>query len=112
MNYATIAERHWRTFRPAATAKMKNPEAFFRALAARVEQRVNDLTDELLAKQETETDYLARVEQIDAANRQAEEIVLDQEVFLPPEPGAADNELPPLPSRGPSTTTENPTPQA
>ena len=107
-DYARIAEQHWRTFRPRATAKMRNPSAFFQNLAARVEQRVNDLADDLLAKEPPETEYEDRVAQIERANRKAEEIVLAQEVYLPPEPGQANNELPregtPYPTAGPPTS--------
>src|SRR4051794_38763376 len=94
MDYSQTADRHWATYLPAARASLVDPEAFFRALGERAEYEVRRLTDEILAKEGSESDELERGRIADRARRKAEEIVLAEVVFLAPEPGSEDNELP------------------
>lgn len=104
MDYPALIERHWRTFRPQATAGLSDPHQFFLDLGARAEQMVEELTTQLLDREPPETDFLARQQQLLRAQRQAEEIVLANEVFLPPETDSLEAELPtgPLPPLPPS----------
>ena len=115
--YAQIVERHWRTFRPTAVAEMEDPQAFFQATGARVETQVREMTEDLLAKWPPEKGLLERQAQIGQAQRQAEEVVMANEVFLPPEPDAMENELPtdglwPIPPMEHSPTEDTVTPPA
>jgi hypothetical protein len=96
--YEARARRHWETFLPDATAKLDDPEEHFRALGARVEGLVTELAEQLATRETpkgaTEQEKVATREW---AYRTAEEVVLQDEVYLPAEPDAADNELPPMP---------------
>ena len=95
--YETRARRHWETFLPKATAALEDPDEHFRQLGARVEGQVTDLARQL-AERET-TPGMTEEEKVDLmewAYRTAEEVVMEDEVFLPPEKGARNNELPPM----------------
>jgi hypothetical protein len=92
--YLPKIRRHWQTFLPKATAALPDPEKHFLDLSQRVEAMVNDATDDLLAKETLPADPQERAQLIDALRRRAEEVTLANEVYLPPEPGAENNELP------------------
>lgn len=95
--YGKVAQQHWATYRPAATAALGSPQeqaAFFTALGLRVAQQIGSLTEDLLAKQPPADGYLAQVQARTQAQSQARELVLHDEVFLPAEPGMENAELP------------------
>lgn len=101
--YEARARRHWETFLPEATANLEDPEEHFRVLGVRVEGLVQDLAAQLAEREmPTSPTEDQKIETREWALRTAEEVVMADEVYLPPEKGAEDNELPPMttPTRG------------
>jgi type IV secretory pathway VirJ component len=93
--YAQTARKHWTTFRPEATAQLADPETFFKDLGARVETLVQRRAEQLAAAEKPQpTTEQERRDLMLWAFRTAEAEVLEQEVFLPAEPDARENELP------------------
>ena len=85
--YAEMALKHWRRHRPRALAAMADPTTHFIRLGEEVETRVGSLRDQILGAErpeETPESYRLRSYQ---ARRQAEEIVLDELVWVEAEPG-------------------------
>lgn len=83
---ATIARRHWQEYLPTAYAKLPDPTAFFEDLETRVLVDIDDLTMQLRQDPELDQRDLPEESKLAMARRRAEEIVLPEEVFLPPEP--------------------------
>lgn len=81
--YGELAMSHWRRWRPQAFNALPNPDQFFTHLGEEVEQAIQET--ELPTYPQT-GDYLRSVGQIHAARKSAEETVLADLVFLPPEP--------------------------
>jgi len=94
MDYARAADCHWATYLPAARASLDDPDGFFQELGERVHTQICRLAAEILANEASEPDEVERGWQVDRARRKAEEIFLADEVFLRPEPGSENNELP------------------
>ncbi len=86
--YGRLAYHHTRLHRPKAFAAMADPVAHFTALGLEVEGQITDLRDGLLGfprEAESLEDYRQRSYQ---ARRQAEEVVLAEAVWTPPEPAS------------------------
>jgi hypothetical protein len=91
--YARIAEGYWTTYLPSRVAKLPDPERFFARLGADVAEQVQSLEMDL-DQRRSGNDYLARVGELMANRRSAEEIALAEMVYLPMEPGTEDREPP------------------
>lgn len=97
--YGNQALDYWRAHRPDSYAGLADPLGFFRELGERVAAQVDELAQQLYARDpapagESEADNQARRA---ALRRQAEEVVLAELVFLPPEqaqPGFEDDPEP------------------
>lgn len=95
--FGQTAKRHWETYRPTALAELDNPEEFFQELGDRVAQRIADLWPEMATAAAGESDgFVETMGRNRMAMAQARELVMAEEVFLTPEPGLEDAELPPL----------------
>jgi hypothetical protein len=90
--HGRLALEYWETYRPQALAELGSPqeqERFFLALDARVSDRISTLAGELLEQVPIQERGQARR----AVRSQAQEIVYDEEVYLPKEPGTEHREL-------------------
>lgn len=95
-HYGRMAMNHCRTQRPFAFATIQEPIRHFTALGEQVQTAVTAARDEILGKQqagETLDAYQSRSHQ---AIRMAEEVVLADLVWLPPEPTATEPEPDPI----------------
>lgn len=91
-----IAEKHWRTYRPKAYAELgtdEEKETFFATLGILADQEIADRAEQIL-KQQTSEKFVDRVAARTQARAQAREIVMDERIFLPAEPGMENAELP------------------
>ena len=88
-HYGVTAKRHWERWLPARYAAIQDPDSFFSTLGEEVAYRIADLTLDLTGDDPPEEDYLVKVGRLNMARLQAEEIVLREQVLLPPEPEAA-----------------------
>ena len=87
-HYGMTAQRHWQRWLPTRYATIQDPDSFFSALGEQVANRIADLTLDLAGDDPPAEDYLVKVGRLNMARLQAEEIVLREQVLLPPEPGA------------------------
>lgn len=90
--HGRLAWEYWQTYRPHALAELgdtADQERFFQALGLRVLERIGETADELLLQVPREQ----RGPQRAAVRMQAAELVYDQEVYLPKEPGTEHREL-------------------
>jgi len=85
-------ETYWRTYRPAATAQLDDPDRFFQQMTAQVKKQVRDLTDELAGPDPENEDFTAKVGRLQEAQKAATEKALHDVAFLPKEPGTEDKE--------------------
>ena len=76
-----------RVRRPAWFAAIENPEAFFTGLGEETEQRITALAWELAGDDPPGEGYLDKAGRLGEARHRAEQIVLDEMILLPPEPG-------------------------
>src|ERR1035438_6755064 len=87
-HYGATAERHWARWLPERYATIKDPGSFFSTLGQEVAQQIADLTVDLAGDDPPGEGYLVKVGRLNMARLQAEEIILHEQVLLPPEPGA------------------------
>lgn len=90
--HGRLAWEYWQTYRPQALAELGGPQEqqrFFEALGLRVLERIGALTDEMLLQVPMEQRALQRA----AVRSQATELVYDEEIYLPKEPGTEHREL-------------------
>lgn len=95
--YAEQAQKHWATYRPSQYAKIPETDraAFFLAIGQDVVEAVELATEENLSRtrqQDHSPQTVARKEAM--ASARAEEEVLQELVFLPPEPGTENRQVP------------------
>jgi hypothetical protein len=91
-HYGAMAREHWARWRPAQYAAIPDPDSFFSDLGTRVSDQIDQLAMELAGDDQPGEGYLGKAGRLGAARLQAEEIVLPEEVLLPPEPGADEDE--------------------
>lgn len=90
--HGRMAWEYWRTYRPNALAELggsEEQERFFNALGLRVLERIGDLSDDLLEQVPAQQRALQRT----AVRQQAVEVVYEEEIYLPKEPGTEHREL-------------------
>ena len=94
--YGEMARRHWARWLPERFAAIENPEAFFTGLGEETEQRITALAWDLAGDDPPGEEYLDKAGRLGEARHRAEQIVLTENILLPPEPGAdPDEESPP-----------------
>ncbi len=86
-NYGQWAMKHWVTWLPTRYATIEDPQTFFSNLGEQVANQIADLADQLAGPDPSDEDYMGKVGRLNMARLQAQEVVLSQEVYLPPEPG-------------------------
>jgi hypothetical protein len=87
--YGMLAQRHWARWLPERFASIQDPDSFFSTLGEELARQIADLALELAGDDPPGEDYLVKVGRLNMARLQAEEIVLREQVLLPPEPGAS-----------------------
>jgi hypothetical protein len=95
--YAQQAQKHWATYLPSQYVKIPETgrETFFLAIGQDVVEAVELATEENLSRTRRPSDSpqtLARKEAM--ATARAEEEILQELVFLPPEPGTENRQVP------------------
>jgi len=97
--YGAMARSHWERWLPQRYATITDPDSFFSALGLETARQINELATELAGDDQPGEGYLAKAGRLTAARKQAEEIILPQQILLPPEPGTSEdpeeNDLPP-----------------
>lgn len=86
--YGQQAMDHWRKHRPQAFSQLENPEQYFEDLGQEAVDQLAQLKQEILLKSgemgKTD-DYLSNLQMHERARKQAEEVILNQLILLPPE---------------------------
>ncbi|GAA4554903.1 hypothetical protein GCM10023175_54100 [Pseudonocardia xishanensis] len=88
--YGAQAMTHWRRWLPSRYAQIASPETFFAELGLEVADQITDLSTELAGDDPARETYLEKVGRLNAARQRAREMVLAEQVLLPPEPEAAE----------------------
>ena len=83
--YGQMALDHMKNYLPTRYSQIPDPETHFRMVGQEVSHQVANLEMTLAGSGPTEPDYMTRAGQLRAAHMAAEEIVLADLVFLPPE---------------------------
>ena len=86
--YGEMARRHWARWLPDRFAAIGNPQTFFADLGEEAEQKIDALAWELAGDDPPGEGYLAKAGRLGEARHRAEQIILDEMILLPPEPGA------------------------
>ncbi|MER7316496.1 MULTISPECIES: hypothetical protein [Streptomyces] len=90
--HGRLAREYWETYRPQALERLGTPDeqqSHFVRLDLRLTEQIGTLTQQLLQEVPLEQRASAR----NAVRAQARELVYDQEVFLPKEPGTEHREM-------------------
>jgi hypothetical protein len=90
--YGAMARQHWARWLPARYAAIENPDSFFSDLGNRTEERIGSLAADLAGDDKPGEGYLGKAGRLGEARHRAEEIVLTEDILLPPEPGADPDE--------------------
>ena len=90
--YGDAAMRHWRRWLPRRFETIANPQEFFSNLGERVAEEVELLADHLAGPDRPGEGYLGKVGRLETAKARAEERILAELVFLPPEAGVDPDE--------------------
>jgi hypothetical protein len=94
--YGEIARDHWARWLPIQYAAIEDPDSFFSDLGSQAEARIDSLAQALAGDDQPGEGYLGKVGRLGEARHRAEQIVLNEDILLPPEPGAdPDEESPP-----------------
>lgn len=96
--FGRLAMDHWRRWLPSRFSQIEDPVEFFTSLGQDVATQIDAVEESLLAEPTPSRSggYLAEVGRLTAIRRQAREIVLNELVWLDPEPGTnPDEELEP-----------------
>src|ERR1035438_5832998 len=87
-HYGVTAQRHWERWLPERYATIQDPDSFFSTLGEEAAKQIADLTLDLAGDDPPGEDYMVKVGRLNMARLQAEEMVLQEQVLLLPEPGA------------------------
>jgi len=90
--YGAMARSHWARWLPRRYATIEDPDSFFSTLGQETARQIDELTAELAGDDQPGEGYLAKAGRLTAARSQAEEIILPQQVLLPPEPGTSEDQ--------------------
>lgn len=89
--YGAMAQRHWARWLPERYAAISDPDSFFSNLGQEAANRIADLAAELAGPDPAGEGYLVKVGRLNMARLQAEEVVLQELILLPPEPEAEED---------------------
>jgi hypothetical protein len=90
--YGVMAREHWAKWLPRRYAAIADPDSFFSDLGNQAETRIGSLAAELAGDDQPGEGYLGKAGRLGEARHRAEQIVLTEDVLLPPEPGADPDE--------------------
>jgi hypothetical protein len=90
--YGAMAQHHWARWLPARYAAVGDPGSFFSDLGSQAETRISALAAELAGDDQPGEGFLAKAGRLGEARHRAEQIVLSEDIFLKPEPGASEDE--------------------
>lgn len=90
--YGRRALEHWQRTKPQELSTIPDPEVFFSTLGETVASQVDELADRLAGPDPVGEGYLEKVGRLNAAKRQAEELVLAELVYSTPEPGTDEDD--------------------
>ena len=83
--YGVMARSHWARWLPRRYATISDPDSFFSTLGQETARQIDELAAELAGDDRPGEGYLEKAGRLAAARSQAEEIILPQQVLLPPE---------------------------
>jgi len=83
--YGAMARSHWARWLPQRYATISDPDSFFLTLGQETARQIDELAAELAGDDQPGEGYLEKAGRLTAARSQAEEIILPQQVLLPPE---------------------------
>ena len=83
--YGVMARSHWARWLPRRYATISDPDSFFSTLGQETARQIDELAAELAGDDQPGEGYLEKAGRLAAARSQAEEIILPQQVLLPPE---------------------------
>ena len=83
--YGAMARSHWERWLPQRYATITDPDSFFLALGLETARQIDQLAAELAGDDQAGEGLLEKAGRLTAARSQAEEIILPQQVLLPPE---------------------------
>jgi hypothetical protein len=83
--YGVMARSHWARWLPRRYATISDPDSFFSTLGQETARQIDELAAELAGDDRPRQGYLEKAGRLAAAHSQAEEIILPQQVLLPPE---------------------------
>jgi hypothetical protein len=86
--YGQMAQEHWARWLPTRYAMIENPDSFFSDLGDQAWERIDQMATDLAGDDPPGEGYLGKVGRLGEARHRAEQIVLAEDVLLPPEPGA------------------------
>ena len=89
--YGEMARRHWARWLPDRFAAIQDPETYFTGLGDQAEVRIDALAWDLAGDDPPGEEYLAKAGRLGEARHRAEQIVLNEMILLPPEPGAGES---------------------
>lgn len=79
--YATTARDYFRDHLPSRYSQIQDPDQFFQDLGQQIQNQVADLTPQLAGPDPAGEEYLAKLGRLNAAKRQAEELVMADLVY-------------------------------
>ena len=83
--YGVMARSHWARWLPRRYAAISDPDSFFSTLGQETARQIDQLAAELAGGDQPGEGYLEKAGRLTAARSQAEEIILPQQILLPPE---------------------------
>ncbi|MGH9121970.1 MAG: hypothetical protein ACRDYC_08490, partial [Acidimicrobiales bacterium] len=86
--YGLLAKRHMQEYLPAQYATIEDPDRYFAELGEEISNQVAEVASALEGPSPADEDYMATVGRLRMARLMAEEKVLAEMAFLPPEPGS------------------------
>ena len=106
--YGLMAQRHWAQWLPQRYATISEPDSYFSTLGREAETQIEELTLELAGDDQPGEGYLGKAGRLGEARHRAEQIVLNEEILLPPEPGVDEEDRSePGPAQGLATLYED-----
>jgi hypothetical protein len=90
--YGLMARKHWARWLPTRYAAIQDPDSFFSDLGTLSEERITALALDLAGDGPPGEGYLDKAGRLGEARHRAEQIVLTEDILLPPEPGADPDE--------------------
>lgn len=85
-------QQHWARWFPQRYSQIPDPKRFFAELGRQVELEIADLALQLEGPSVPGETYLEAVGRMDNARMRAREMILPEQILLPPEPGADPDE--------------------